>query len=160
MRGVKPNTLSNYQFFLESLKQLPKEDCLLWPFAALEFGYGYVRVGERKRLMRTHRLAWEICVGPIPDGILVLHRCDIPPCYNPAHLFLGTTFDNIADKVAKGRSGIGERNSQAKITAEIVLEIRRRYVPWKVTQRELAREFGISQGAVSDIIIGKQWKHI
>jgi hypothetical protein len=52
---------------------------------------------------RSHRAAWKLTHGPIPDGLQVLHRCDNPPCCNPAHLFLGTQQDNIADMHKKGR---------------------------------------------------------
>jgi len=54
-------------------------------------------------VIRTHRLAWELANGPIPDGLSVLHHCDNPPCCNVEHLFLGTQTDNHADMVAKGR---------------------------------------------------------
>ncbi len=63
--------------------------------------YGLLYVNNRQR--RAHRIAWELANGPIPDGIEVCHRCDNPPCCNPAHLFLGTQRDNMDDCVAKGR---------------------------------------------------------
>lgn len=77
-------------------------DCLEFP------GGGASRSGHRRiwfegRMRLAHRVAWMITNGPIPDGLCVLHRCDNPPCVNPAHLFLGTVQDNNADRDAKGR---------------------------------------------------------
>ena len=70
-------------------------------------GYGKVRVGSRtdgtRRTARAHRVAWEIARGPIPEGHVVRHRCDNPPCVNPDHLELGTQADNVQDMVDRGR---------------------------------------------------------
>jgi HNH endonuclease len=65
-------------------------------------GYGRLTLPNQRKIL-AHRLAWELEFGPIPDGLWVLHRCDNPPCCNPAHLFLGTTLDNTRDMDAKGR---------------------------------------------------------
>jgi hypothetical protein len=75
----------------------PTTGCHVWTSTLATGGYGRV-------LVSAHRLAWELAHGPIPDGLLVLHRCDNPPCCNPEHLFLGTVADNMADKTAKGRA--------------------------------------------------------
>ena len=75
--------------------------CWLWTVAA-NGGYGHLkRAGKR---LLAHRVSWEIHNGAIPDGLWVLHRCDNPPCVNPAHLFLGTPGDNVLDCVSKGRA--------------------------------------------------------
>ena len=75
--------------------------CHEWTKATNRKGYG--RIWSNGETVYTHRLAWELSHGWVPDDLQVLHRCDNPPCCNPAHLFLGTNADNMADKVAKGR---------------------------------------------------------
>lgn len=75
-----------------------------WPWAAgrNDKGYGMFRVEGRDR--RAHRIAWTLTNGPIPDGLLVLHECDNPPCVNPAHLHLGTDADNARERDERGRT--------------------------------------------------------
>jgi len=82
--------------------------CWEWSGSRNADGYGYLRVGSQRDGTRSrvlaHRLAWMLAHGgAIPGGLFVLHRCDNPPCCNPAHLFLGTNADNVADMLAKGR---------------------------------------------------------
>ena len=82
----------------------PNTGCWLWMDCAHEFGYGLLKIGGRKGpVVRAHRYAWELHNGPIPRGLFVCHRCDNPPCCNPAHLFLGTNADNVRDMRRKGR---------------------------------------------------------
>lgn len=81
--------------------------CWLWTRARV-CGYGSVRINKRDR--RAHRVAWELTYGAIPNGLWVLHRCDVPLCVRPSHLFLGDHAANMADMVAKGRSLRGERS--------------------------------------------------
>lgn len=71
--------------------------CILWAGTRNPDGYG--KRGDNY----AHRLAWEAAFGPIPPGLCVLHRCDVRPCVNPEHLFLGTKGDNARDREAKGR---------------------------------------------------------
>lgn len=82
--------------------------CWEWTANGNNYGYGKLRVGSRtdgsRRSIRAHRLAYELACGPIPVGMNVCHRCDNRRCVRPDHLFLGTTQDNIRDRVAKGRS--------------------------------------------------------
>lgn len=84
-------------------------ECWLWTGFRDRNGYGRIRKGSKKSdpTRTAHRHAWEMFNGSIPDGLLVCHKCDVANCVNPAHLFLGSTADNVADRVAKGRSSNG-----------------------------------------------------
>ena len=73
---------------------------LLWGGASNAAGYGHLKIGEK--LIRAHRLAWELAYGPIPKGVYVLHTCDTPPCILPWHLYLGTHYDNVQDRLRAG----------------------------------------------------------
>ena len=87
------------------LRQLTRQGidgCVEWPRGRSRSGYGQLRSEDRTPWL-AHRLAWTLTNGPIPDGLLVCHRCDNPPCVNPEHLFLGTHVDNMRDMVQKGR---------------------------------------------------------
>ena len=85
-------------------------DCHEWAGATVKGGYGVMRVNKKN--YRTHRIAWELTNGPIPNGLCVLHRCDNPPCLNIEHLFLGTQAETVADMSAKGRV----RNQNSNVT--------------------------------------------
>jgi hypothetical protein len=84
--------------------------CRLWLASCDSRGYGHI--WDKGKLRIAHRVAWELTNGPIPDGLWVLHRCDVRRCVNPAHLFLGTHDDNMHDMVRKGRHVpcLGDKN--------------------------------------------------
>lgn len=137
--------------------------CLEWSGTRNAHGYGSLRVDGR--LIRAHRYAWQLCFGPIPDGLDVCHHCDNPPCCNPAHLFLGSASDNGMDMSAKGRHGsrtrpdrvaAGERHGSAKLTVEDVLAIRAKAHIRSVSS--LAREYGVVRSTIRSIRDEKTWK--
>jgi hypothetical protein len=78
--------------------------CWRWSAATTGFGYGILRTSRpNPRNAKAHRVSWELHFGEIPEGMMVLHRCDTPTCTNPRHLFLGRGADNVRDMVRKGR---------------------------------------------------------
>lgn len=83
------------------------DGCWLWTGAIEPAGYGKITVWKdhlnKWGVARTHRVAWEIANGPVPEGLLILHGCDVCNCVNPAHLFLGTQYANVHDAISKGR---------------------------------------------------------
>lgn len=131
--------------------------CREWVGARFESGYGLIRLAGRTR--RAHRVSYEAAYGPIPDGLVVRHTCDNPPCINPEHLLLGTAKDNMADAVSRDRVARGERNAAHKVTEAQTREIRAR-AQAGATQQSIADDYGIHQTQVSRIVLGKSWKQV
>lgn len=132
----------------------PNTGCHLWLGTLLDSGYGII--SWKGHMYRAHRLAWECAHGPIPEGLLVCHRCDVRACVNPDHLFLGTPRDNVLDMFAKGRERKrrGEANLGAtKLTSEQVSQIRAS----TESNAALARRFPVSRPQISRIRNGKTW---
>jgi hypothetical protein len=103
---------------------------------------------------------WELCHGPIPDGLQVLHKCDVRLCANPDHLFLGTNQDNVNDKVAKGRHLRGSAAVNAKLTEDQVRKIKdlRASAGWGAVR--IGRFLGVTHKCVEGVIYGWRWKHV
>jgi hypothetical protein len=80
----------------------PNTGCFLWGGSLNNQGYGQLRMSKTVLKSATH-VAMELAGSPVPMGLFVLHRCDVPACVNPDHLFIGSQKDNIADCIAKGR---------------------------------------------------------
>lgn len=130
------------------------DGCWLWMGARCVAGYG--RMGIGKKSVPAHRIAYLIATDVDPGDLCVLHRCDNPQCVRPDHLFLGTMTDNNLDMDAKGRRPTGERSHRSKLTEASVVQIRERYLSGE-TQHALAKEYGITQPAISRAIRGVTW---
>ncbi len=132
-----------------------------WPWTGwTNKGYGRICAGMRGPYLYSHRVSYELNVGPIPEGLGVLHRCDNPPCCNPSHFFLGTRADNNADMVAKGRNrslgSCGEDSGNARLSAETVLKIRAA----DGSHTQIAKQFGVSRSHIVAIRKRRRWAHL
>lgn len=146
--------------FLSRLDQRGPDEC--WPYLAkASTRSGHVQLWANGRQLLAHRYAYEHFIGPIPEGLLVCHRCDNPPCCNPAHLFLGTVADNNADRDRKGRqrSVTGEDHGNTTLTADQVRAIRRALAEG-TPQRRIAEAYGVHQGTISNIARRVTWGHL
>lgn len=129
--------------------------CWNWSGGLTRNGYGLFHlVTGGTRL--AHRASFFLFRGPIPDGMLVCHKCDNRRCVNPDHLFLGTVKDNNADAARKGRTEHGASRHCAKLTDEIVREM----VLSDLGYDRLAAKHGVSKGVVQRIFNRKTWRHV
>ena len=160
--------------------------CWLWHSTVNREGYGVLR--WRGRQHKAHRLAFQFATGIAPGDLFVCHRCDVPACVNPDHLFLGTPAENMADRDAKGRTSRGEKHSRAmegkaprgdatfarrhperlrrgeahphaKLTAEQVESIRSALSAGE-TQPSLARKYGVAKSLIWAIGTRRAWRHV
>jgi len=145
-------------------KVIKTDDCWLWQGAKNPNGYGQIWDMDAGRLRLVHRVSYEQEHGPVADEACVLHRCDVPACVRPSHLFLGTKKDNTQDMIAKGRSRMGvslpgESNLAARLNAVQVGEIRTLH-SGGLAIRACARRYGVSQRTIQRIVRGTHWQEI
>jgi hypothetical protein len=126
--------------------------CWLWAGTTGDRGYGVFRVGDGTD--RAHRLAFVSAGGVIPDGFVVTHSCDNPPCCNPAHLNAETHAENMAQMVARKR----QPRSGAKLSPAQVSELRGFYATGGWSQKDLAEAFDLTRGPVSRLLRGVTWR--
>lgn len=126
--------------------------CWEWQGARTSRGYGSVAV--KGKSVSTHRLAYELFNGPLDDR-LVCHRCDNRPCINPAHLFLGTTFDNMRDMARKGRGSPHLNPPIKKLDDAAVMSLRERYATGEYQVKQIAAAFGISAAYAGRVLKGR-----
>jgi len=130
-----------------------------WLFTGAKFkpsggGFWYGQFYYKGRPRRAHIVAWLLTHGPIPDGMCVCHRCDVPLCVRPDHLFLGTQRENIQDASRKGRLNVA-RPGRQKVSAEDIAIMRSRVASGE-TCKAVAADFGICRNTLSEIVQGKR----
>lgn len=134
---------NNPEKFWAKVKKEPNA-CWIWTGSGNPDGYGIVSVSNSR--MSTHRYSYELAFGKIPEGLHVLHKCDNPPCVNPAHLFLGTNADNMEDKNVKDRAGLKLKTKDVHAIIDACKS--------GCTQRSVAKQFGVSPSHVSKLCSG------
>lgn len=117
--------------------------------------YPILVIGGKAKQVRGHRFSYELHKSPIPQGLLVCHRCDNRRCVNPDHLFLGDDVDNMRDMVSKGRHGAQTWAIRPKITRAMALNIRVMYARGEHSMVKLAGIYGVDHSTVSGIIKGR-----
>lgn len=128
--------------------------CWVWTGSLFPNGYGQCGVGMKGSQL-THRVAWELTNGPIPDNMQVCHHCDNRPCVRPEHLFLGDNSANMRDMISKGR-----RDYAQKLTPDTVRVIRAEYAHNHATQRRIAERYGVDPMTIRDVGTRRTWKHV
>ena len=150
--GVKPRSIQ--ETMAKYVVKPTDSECWGWLGTTDKDGYG--RFTKKGKQTLAHRAAYELYIGPIPEGIKVCHTCDNPPCTNPAHLFLGTTLDNKTDSVNKKRHAHGETAAACKLSeAQVlaILEDPRSYI-------EIANAYAVAYITICRIRRGRGWRHI
>jgi hypothetical protein len=158
MRRIRAEASIETRFWSKVDRRGPDE-CWEWQASRYKKGYGFFRrrahkAGRKGDCMQSHRMTWELVNGAIPEGRLVCHTCDNPPCCNPSHLFLGDNDANMRDMVIKGRS---HAQRPKKLVREQVVEIRRAYRAGEATQQQLADRFGVTQRRISQLMCRPDW---
>jgi hypothetical protein len=154
------------RFWAKVNKNTPS-GCWEWTAYRNPAGYGVFGLSHDKYkgpsvLILAHRMSWTMANGPIPKGQYVLHRCDNPSCVNPEHLWLGSIADNQQDMSKKGRSRSGgpsgEENGNARLTREVVREIRSRKVSEGLSAEKLSAIYHVAASTIRQIVRGETWK--
>lgn len=142
---MKPPRFSR-EWWLDSTMQIPETGCHVWNGFVCPQGYARTWYNGKGGIL-VHRIAYELAYGPVPEGMSVCHRCDVPSCCNPDHLFLGTHADNMRDMFKKRRArpqGKDWGDRKAQIIALIAENP-------KITRREIAAAIGLTYNYVSQI---------
>ena len=148
------------QRFWQKVDVRGPNECWLWTASMKTTGYGRFKLASYEQVTAS-RVALISSAMSEPEGMCVLHRCDNPPCCNPAHLFFGTNADNVRDKVEKGRARTGDQtgtnNGNARIDEhQLELIVARLKAGWSNTR--IAADLPITHSMVSTIRRGKMWR--
>jgi len=134
------------------------DSCWNWQGFIGHTGYGIYAINGKN--FKAHRISYFLANGRIDDELLVLHRCDVGSCVNPRHLLQGTAKDNSQDAVRKGRNTkiFGEQNGNHKLTKRQVKDIRRMCRDRVMSQKSIAKHFGVYESTVYYIAKDEQWQ--
>ena len=135
---------SKYQCLLE-------DECWPWQASLDSMGYGLFRLDGK--LLKAHRVSYDLYIGDVPKELKVLHKCDNRSCVNPRHLCLGTQKENMQDMMLKGR------RYQSKLNDDSVREIKS-LLEQGISQGDIASRFNIDKSNISRISLGQYWSHV
>lgn len=162
----KPKSIES-RFWPKVDKISSPNGCWLYT-GAKQKGYGCLQIGThgKSKLIATHRLAWELLRGPIPEGMEVTHNCpggDNKACCNPAHLLLATHKEHASDTESKGQYDHpkGLSNGRAKLDPEKIRLIRKLRSETSMSVREIAEHVGgVHMQTVYAVLWGDTWGHV
>ena len=142
--------------------QGPKGECWEWQGGFKTNGeYGGFYVKQINNTVTCHKLAFLIIhnfnLGDIPNGVVVRHSCNNPPCVRPIHLLLGTCKDNSNDMILAGNSLKADKNPRAILSWEIVNKIRKLWNEEYLTNKQLFDIFNIRRSVIWQIVYNKTW---
>lgn len=153
---IKRSPRNYYEYVV---KKFDGDECLFWPYG--RDAYGRAKISDFGQPSLVHRIVCEYVNGvPPSEGMHAAHNCGKGHlgCVNPKHVRWATPAENCADRKIHGTERFGEKNHNAKLTARDVVSMRS--LVGKVTQRELARQFNVSQPTVNRIVSRKVWSHV
>ncbi|BAO82900.1 external origin protein [Serpentinimonas maccroryi] len=153
-KGRQPRPLS--ERFWKKVEKRSPDECWPWIGSIDTRGYGNIGADGDKPLRRAHRVAYELCVAPIPEVLVVCHVCDNRACVNPQHLFVATQRENVLDMVRKGRRQwpSGELHRWAKLSTADVVAIR----DDTRAPRLIRAQYGIGQTTLYQIKRRETWR--
>lgn len=140
------------------------DECWEWAGACHPFGHGQVCYGGK--VLYAHRVSYEFNIGPIPEGMTVMHLCDNPKCVNPAHLQVGTQAENLKHMRKHGRGftpphrSESVRNKNSKLNPDKVRKIRELHANSDLEICDIANRYGVSASCITGVVYGRTWKHV
>jgi hypothetical protein len=156
------SVLTMEERFWMKVDRREEDECWEWTAYRNAWNYGTFGCDDARgapTMALAHRVSYELHKGPIPEGLVIRHKCDNPPYVNPNHLELGTGKDNTRDSVNRKRFAIGERHPHAKLTDDKVREIKK-LLAGGVSGLSIAKQFSVSGRSISDIKLNRSWKHL